>query len=185
VATTADFRNGLNMRLDGQIFTIIEFQHVKPGKGGAFVRTKLKNLYNGSVVERTFRAGVKIEPVRLERRSMQYLYRDGEHFVFMDQGNYEQTFLSEDIIGDASQFLKESMKIDLLLVDKDSVGIELPIFAELKVVETDPGVKGDTASGGTKPATLETGAVITVPLFVQEGDVIKIDTRSSEYIERV
>jgi elongation factor P len=185
VATTADFRNGLNMRLDGQIFTLIEFQHVKPGKGAAFVRTKLKNLYNGSVVERTFRAGVKIEPVRLERRSMQYLYRDGEHFVFMDQGNYEQTFLSEDIIGDASQFLKESMKIDLLLVDKDSVGIELPIFAELKVVETDPGVKGDTASGGTKPATLETGAVITVPLFVQEGDVIKIDTRSSEYIERV
>jgi elongation factor P len=170
--------------LDGQIFTIVEFQHVKPGKGGAFVRTKLKNLYNGSIVDRTFRAGVKIEPVRLERRSMQYLYRDGEHFVFMDQGNYEQIFLSENIIGDTSQFLKESMKVDILFVEKESVGIELPIFAELKVVETDPGVKGDTASGGTKPATVETGAVITVPLFIQEGDVVKIDTRSGEYIER-
>lgn len=185
MSTTADFRNGLHIRLEGEIFYILEFLHVKPGKGGAFVRTKLKNIRNGAVVEKTFRAGMKVDKIRLERRPMQYLYREGDQYIFMDQSSYEQISLSEKFMGDGLRFLKEAMNVEILFAEVEAVGVEFTTFAELKVVETDPGVKGNTASGGTKPAKVETGAVITVPLFIQEGDTVKIDTRTGEYIGRV
>ncbi|MCH7760586.1 elongation factor P, partial [candidate division TA06 bacterium] len=177
--------NGLHIRLDDEIFSILEFLHVKPGKGGAFVRTKLKNIRNGAVVEKTFRAGMKVDKIRLERRPMQYLYREGDQYIFMDQSSYEQISLSEKFMGDGLRFLKEAMNVEILFAEVEAVGVEFTTFAELKVVETDPGVKGNTASGGTKPAKVETGAVITVPLFIQEGDTVKIDTRTGEYIGRV
>ena len=164
---------------------IVEFQHVKPGKGGAFVRTKLKNLVTGRVVDKNFRAGEKVGKPDLEEKSMQYLYAEGRQYYFMDNQTYEQTFLTEDQLGDSKNFLQENITISVLLYQGEPIGVDLPIFVELEITKTEPGVRGDTASGGTKPATVETGAVIQVPLFLNEGDKIKIDTRTGAYIERV
>lgn len=186
MATTADFRNGMVLELDGQLFTLIYFQHVKPGKGGAFVRTRLKNVRTGQVLERTFRAGERVEEVRLETRPVQYSYRDGHLYYFIDQETYELVPLHEDVIGsDQLKYLKENMECQGLVRDGKVIAVELPIFVDLRVVETDPGVRGDTAQGGTKPAKLETGAVVQVPLFVNEGDVIRVDRREDKYIERI
>ncbi len=185
MATTSDFRNGMTIMLDGEIWIIVEFLHVNPGKGSAFVRTKLKNLKTGRVIDRTFRSGERVEDVRVERKQMQYLYQSEGQYVFMDNETYEQVALGEDLIGDKKQFLKEGQQVEVLFNGDIPVGIELPIFVELAVAKTEPGVRGDTASGGSKPATLETGAVIQVPLFIEEGDVLKVDTRTGEYIERV
>jgi elongation factor P len=185
VATTADIRNGLTIELDDEIFTVIEFQHVKPGKGGAFVRSKLKSVRSGQVLDKTFRAGARIDPVRVERRLMQYLYSDGDLYHFMDSTTYEQVAIASEVVGDNSSFLKEAMEVTVLWVKGEPIGMEIPLFTDLRVVETEPGVRGDTASGGTKPATLETGAVVMVPLFIEKGDLVKVDTRTGEYLERV
>ena len=182
---TSRFRNGLKIELDGEPFTIVFFQHVKPGKGGAFVRTKVKNLRTGRVLDRTFRSGERVDEADIEDRRMQYLYQDGEQLVFMDTKNYEQIALSRQEVGEASNYLKEDMEIEVLYINGAPAGVELPTFAELRVVRTDPGVRGDTASGGSKPATLETGAVVQVPLFIKEGEAIRVDTRTGEYVERV
>jgi elongation factor P len=185
VATTADFRNGMTIQMDGALFTLTYFQHVKPGKGGAFVRTKLKNVLTGAVIEKTFRAGEKVDEVRLERRSIQYSYSDGQLYHFMDQQTYEMTPLSGDVIGqDQLKYLKENMECEGLVHNDRVISIELPFFVTLAITETDPGVRGDTAQGGTKPAKLETGAVVQVPLFLEEGDVIRVDRREDKYIER-
>jgi elongation factor P len=183
--STNDFRTGLTIELEGEVYTVIDFQHVKPGKGAAFVRSKLKNVKTGGTVEKTFRAGEKVNRAHIDKREMQYLYRAGEQFTFMDTENYEQISFSEEQLGEAVKFLKENMMISVVLHNGTTIGIELPNFVELTVVKTDPGVKGDTVSGATKRAVLETGAEVQVPLFVEEGDVIKVDTRSGEYIERV
>jgi elongation factor P len=183
--STAEFRKGLRIELEGKPYLMVDFQHVKPGKGGAFVRTKLKNMINGRVVDQTFRSGEKVGRPDLEEKEMQYLYRDGEHFVFMDNATYDQVFLTKEHVGEQSQFLQESITIKILYYNKEPIGLELPTFVELAVTAAEPGFKGDTASGGSKPATLETGAVIQVPLFVSEGDKIRVDTRSGTYIERV
>ncbi len=185
MATTADFRNGMVLRLDGALWQIAYFQHVKPGKGGAFVRTKLRKVETGQVVERTFRAGERVEEVRLERRSMQYLYADDHHAYFMDLDTYEQHPIDESLLADRKVFLKENTVCDVLVHDGSILGVELPNFIEARIVETDPGVRGDTATGGTKPAVLETGAVVQVPLFVNRGETIRVDTRTSAYLERV
>ncbi|MCA9512955.1 MAG: elongation factor P [Myxococcota bacterium] len=182
---TSQFRNGLKLELDGQPFVITYFQHVKPGKGGAFVRTKVKNLINGKVLERTFRSGEKAEEANVEERTMQYLYRDGENLVFMDTQTYDQMPIPEAGVGDHVLLLKENTEVDVLLWNGKPVNIELPQFVELLVTKSDPGLKGDTSSGATKPATLETGAEIQVPLFIKEGDVLRIDTRTGAYTERV
>lgn len=181
--STAEFRKGLKIELDGQPYNIVEFQHVKPGKGGAFVRTKLKHLKLGTVVDRTFRSGEKVGLVDFEERPMQFLYRD-ENFHFMNLETYEQIALSASVVGDAASWLKETMEVEVLLINGEPAGVEVPNFVELAVVKTDPGLRGDTASGGSKPATLETGAVVQVPLFIDEGDVLRIDTRTGAYIER-
>jgi len=174
------------MRLDGDIYTIVEFQHVKPGKGGGFTRTKLKNMDNGRVVERTFRSGDKVEEVRIEKREMQYLYAEApDQYHFMDSQTYEQTPISKAMIGDATDFLLENEMAFVLVTDDKPIGVELPNFVQLTVVSTEPGVKGDTATNAVKPATLETGAVVSVPLFVNQGDKLKIDTRTGQYVERV
>ncbi|HEX9860779.1 MAG TPA: elongation factor P [Nitrospirota bacterium] len=183
--STADFRNGAKLELDGEPFIIIEFQHVKPGKGGAFVRTKIKSLKSGNVIDRTFRSGEKLESPNLEEKTMQYLYATGEEYFFMDNETYEQQPLSAAQLGESKNWLKENMEIKVLYHNGNPIGVEVPMFVELKVTYTEPGVKGDTASGGTKPATLETGAVVKVPLYMEEGEVIKVDTRTGEYIERV
>jgi elongation factor P len=186
MATTADFRNGMVIELDGDLYTITYFQHVKPGKGGAFVRTKLKNVLSGAVIERTFRAGEKVEEVRLVRRPVQYSYTDGQFYYFMDGETYEQIPLrAETIGGDQLAYLKETMMCEALSRDGEPISVELPFFVELEVVETEPGVRGDTAQGGTKPAKLETGAVVQVPLFIEAGDVIKVDRRENKYLERI
>jgi len=186
VASTADFRNGMTIQLDGTLYTITYFQHVKPGKGGAFVRTKLKNVLSGSVVEKTFRSGEKVDEVRLERRPVQYSYTDGGLYYFMDQQTFESIPLSSDVIGDDQlAYLKENMECEGLVHGETIISVELPNFVELRVVETDPGLRGDTASGGTKPAKLETGATVQVPLFLEEGEVIRVDRREHKYIERV
>lgn len=179
-----DFRNGLTIEVDGQVFMIVEFLHVKPGKGSAFVRTKMKNVETGGVVERTFRAGEKVPRAILERSEMQYLYRAGDDFAFMDNETFEQLSLSADDLGDQTNYLKEGMTINAVRYQGRLMGIELPNSVELTVVETDPGIRGDTASGGTKPARLETGLVVQVPFFINEGDVLRIDTRSGQYLER-
>ncbi len=184
MATTADFRNGMTIQLEGQLFSIVEFQHVKPGKGGAFVRTKLKNVKTKAVLDRTFRAGEKVEEIRLERRQMQYLYHTGDIYYFMDTETYDQLPIPAEEVGKARNLLKEGETVTVITWKNRPLGIELPIFVNLKVVETAPGVKGDTASGGSKPATLETGALIQVPLFIKTGDTVKIDTRTASYIER-
>jgi elongation factor P len=186
VASTADFRNGMTIQLDGTLFTITYFQHVKPGKGGAFVRTRLKNVLSGAVVERTFRAGEKVDEVRLERRPVQYSYTDGDLYYFMDQQTFELIPLAASVIGeDQLDFLKENMECEGLVHGDTVIAVELPYFVELQVVQTDPGVRGDTATGGTKPAKLETGAVVQVPLFLEQGEVIRVDRRENKYIERV
>ena len=185
MAATSEFRNGMVIRLEGELFTIVEFQHVKPGKGMGFVRTRLKNVRTGAVLDRTFRSGDNVEEVRLERREMQYLYRSDDLLYFMDTETYEQVSISADMAGDAVLFLKEGDTASVLMDGDTPVGVEVPYFVELKVVETEPGVRGDTATGGSKPARLETGLVIQVPLFVEKGDVVRIDTRTREYIERV
>jgi elongation factor P len=183
--STSDFRRGLKIELEGTPYSIVEFQHVKPGKGGAFVRTKLKNLGTGRVIERTFRSGEKVDKPDLEEKSMQYLYAEGKQYYFMDQESYEQTFLTEDQLGDSKDYLQENITINALFHQGKVIGVEVPMFVELTVAKTDPGVRGDTASGGSKPATMETGAVIQVPLFINEGDKIRIDTRTGEYMERI
>ncbi len=185
MATTADFRNGMVIRHDGELWQIVYFQHVKPGKGGAFVRTKLKKVTSGQVVERTFRSGERVEDVRLERRPMQYLYTGEHHAYFMDTQTYEQMPISEDLLTDQKAYLKENIICDVLVHEGGVLGVELPNFIEAEIVETDPGFRGDTATGGTKPATIETGAVVQVPLFVNKGEVIRVDTRTNQYLERV
>jgi elongation factor P len=184
VATTNDLKNGIALNLDGQLWTVVEFQHVKPGKGGAFVRTKLKHMRQGRVIDNTFRAGEKVELVDFEEKHMQYMYKD-DRYHFMDTETYDQISLSADEVGDARDFLKENTEVDILFIDGSPVTVELPNFLELQIVKTDPGIRGDTASGGNKPATLETGAVIQVPLFLNEGDIVKVDTRSWDYLGRV
>lgn len=182
--TTSEFRNGAKVELDGEPFTIIEFQHVKPGKGGAFVRTKLKSLKTGNVIERTYRSGEKLETPDLEEREMKFLYATGEQYTFMDTENYEQLTFERNLLGDGWDLLKEDMTVTLLLHEGTPIGMDLPVFVALKVVKTEPGVRGDTASGGSKPAVLESGATIKVPLYLDEGVVVKVDTRSREYVER-
>ena len=183
--STADFRNGAKIEIDGEPFIIIEFQHVKPGKGGAFVRTKLKSLKTGSVMDRTYRSGEKLETPNLEEKNMQFLYATGDEYCFMDNDTYEQLSMTSAQLGSNKDWLKENMVIKVLYHNDNPIGVEVPMFVELKVVQADPGVKGDTASGGTKPATLETGAVVKVPLYLEEGEVIRVDTRTGEYMERV
>ena len=179
-----DLRTGLTIELDGDVYAVIDFLHVKPGKGAAFVRTKLRNVRTGFVVERTFNAGEKVPPARVETRDMQYLYASDNLFTFMDTESYDQIALPEEKLGDAVKFLKENMTISVQMYQGEAIGIQLPNTVELEVVETDPGLKGDTAAGGTKPATLETGAIVNVPLFINIGDVIAVDTRSKEYLKR-
>ncbi len=184
MVSAGDFRNGITVEIEGNVFQIIEFQHVKPGKGAAFVRTKLKNIKSGGVVEKTFRPTEKFENAHIERVDMQYLYSDGDLFYFMDVNTYEQIPLSRDMIGDALKFVKENEMVKVCSHKGQVFSIEPPLFVELEITETEPGFKGDTATGATKPATVETGAVVYVPLFVDQGDKIKIDTRTGEYLSR-
>ena len=183
--STNQFKNGTHIEVDGTIYRIMEFQHVKPGKGGAFVRTKLKRAEDGNVVDKTFRAGEKFRPVRTETRRMQYLYDSGDAAVFMDTGSYEQTEIPRDGIADEMQWVVPNDEVELLLVDERPSGIQIASAVDMTVSQTDPGLKGDTASGGgTKPATLESGVVVQVPLFVNEGDRVRVDTRTGEYVSR-
>ena len=183
--TAGEFRNGMTIEIEGNVYQIVEFQHVKPGKGAAFVRTKLKNIKNGGVVEKTFRPTEKCEAARIDRADMQYLYSDGDLFPFMDVETYEQIALNASDIGDALKFVKENEMVKVCSHNGSVFAVEPPLFVELVVTETEPGVKGDTATGATKPATVETGATVLVPLFVNQGDKIKIDTRTGEYLSRV
>ncbi|MDW2798997.1 elongation factor P [Clostridium boliviensis] len=183
--SAGDFRNGITLEIDGTVYQIMEFQHVKPGKGAAFVRTKIKDVVNGGVVERTFRPTEKFPQARIDRVDMQYLYADGDLHNFMDTSSYEQVALSNDVIGDALKFVKENDTVKVCSYNGKVYSIEPPLFVELVITDTEPGFKGDTAQGATKPATVETGAVVYVPLFVEQGDKIKIDTRSGEYLSRV
>ncbi len=183
--STNDFHTGVTIEMDGEIFVVLEFQHVKPGKGQAFVRSKLKNLRTGSITDKTFRAGEKMPKVHLDRKEMEYLYNDGEAFHVMDLETYEQITLSEEQIGDGVKYLKENDHLNVVMHGEKVVGVEVPITVNLVVTSTEPGLKGDTASGATKPATVETGVTVLVPLFINEGDTIKIDTRTGSYIERV
>ena len=186
MASTADFRNGMTIQIDNDLWTIVYFQHVKPGKGGAFVRTKLKNVLTGAVVERTYRSGEKVTDVRLERRPVNYSYSDGDLYYFMDVQTFDMIPLTHDVIGDDQlQYLKENMECEGLVHNEKVISVELPFFVELEITETEPGVRGDTAQGGTKPAKLETGAIIQVPLFVDQGDVVRVDRREDKYITRV
>jgi elongation factor P len=181
---TSQFRNGLKVELDGEPFIIVEFQHVKPGKGGAFVRTRLKSLKSGLVQDRTFRSGEKLQRPDLEERKMQYLYQDEGQWHFMDTATYEQIFLTAGQLGDEKHYLQENVVISALFHKGQPMGVQLPIFVELTITKTDPGFRGDTATGATKPATLETGFVVQVPLFLNEGERVRIDTRTGEYNER-
>lgn len=183
--SAGDFRNGITLEIDGQVVQIMEFQHVKPGKGAAFVRTKLRNVINGGVVERTFRPTEKFPQARIDRVDMQYLYADGDLFNFMNQETYDQVALNHDIIGDALKFVKENEVCKVCSYNGNVFSVEPPLFVELEITETEPGFKGDTAQGANKPATVETGATVYVPLFVEIGDKIKIDTRTGEYLSRV
>lgn len=183
--SAGDFRNGITIEMDHNIYQIIEFQHVKPGKGAAFVRTKLKNIKSGGVVEKTFRPTEKCEQARIERSDKQYLYKDADLYYFMDVETYDQIALSESDIGDALKFVKENEMVKMCSHNGSIYAVEPPLFVELEIIETEPGFKGDTATGATKPATVETGAQVNVPLFVEQGDVIKIDTRTGDYLSRV
>ena len=182
--SAGDFKNGLTVEIEGNIYQILEFQHVKPGKGAAFVRTKLKNIINGGAVEKTFRPNEKFEQARIDRKDMQYLYQDGDLFNFMDVETYDQIALNAEV-GDALKFVKENEVVKICSHNGNVFSVEPPLFVELAITETEPGFKGDTAQGATKPATVETGAVVMVPLFVEQGDVLKIDTRTGEYLSRV
>lgn len=183
--STADFKNGMCIMHGGKMCTIVEFQHVKPGKGGAFVRTKLRDIKTGRVVDHTFNAGTKVDQVRVETRKMQYLYNDGSDFYFMDNETYEQVSIPQDIVGPNAQWLKENDEASLLYADEELISIEPQMFVELEVTQTDPGFKGDTVQGGTKPATLETGAVVQVPLYINQGEIVQIDTRDGRFIKRM
>ena len=183
--SAGDFKNGVTLEIEGNIYQILEFQHVKPGKGAAFVRTKLRNIISGGVVEKTFRPTEKFPKAHIERKDMQYLYSDGELFHFMDVETYDQIALNEDAIGDALKFVKENEMVKICSHKGNVFAVEPPLFVELAIIDTEPGFKGDTATGATKPATVETGAVVYVPLFVDMGDVLKIDTRTGEYLSRV
>lgn len=183
--STSDFKNGLSIELDQALFTIIEFQHVKPGKGGAFVRTKLKNIQTGAVIDRTFRAGEKFEQAIIDRKEMQYIYNDGNHYYFMDKDSYEQIPIDLEKISDFADLLKEGNDVEMTFWQNQLVGVEPPATIALEVVRTMPGAKGNTVSGALKPATLETGAVVQVPLFIKEGDIIRVTTKDKKYQERV
>ena len=185
MATTNDLKNGLVLNLDGQLWTVVEFQHVKPGKGGAFVRTKLKNVLSGKVVDRTFNAGVKVETANVDKRDMQYLYKDGDDWVFMDTQSYEQTHVPNAVVGDASKYLLENQTAIVATHDGVPLYVELPASVELMVTYTEPGLQGDRSTGGTKPATLETGAEIQVPLFLESDTKVKVDTLDGSYLGRV
>ena len=183
--SAGDFRNGITIEFEGNVYQIIEFQHVKPGKGAAFVRTKLKNIINGGVVEKTFRPTEKCPQARIDRKDMQYLYSDGDLFNFMDTESYDQIALNADAVGDALKFVKENEMVKICSYNGNVFAIEPPLFVELEITDTEPGFKGDTATGATKPAIVETGAKVMVPLFIEQGEVIKIDTRTGEYLSRV
>ncbi|MCU0822025.1 MAG: elongation factor P [Spirochaetes bacterium] len=180
-----DFKRGVVIKIENDLFSVVEFLHVKPGKGGAFVRTKLKSLTKGTVIDRTFRGGEKVEDVKVERRQMQYLYDEGDSLVFMDTETYDQQSIDKDFVGDIMQYIREGDAIEVAIYNDEPISAEAPNFVKLKVTYAEPGVRGDTATNVTKPVTVETGAKINVPLFVNEGDVIKIDTRKGEYVERV
>ena len=179
-----DFKNGVTIEMDGQAFQVVDFQHVKPGKGAAFVRAKLKNVKSGAVVEKTFRGGERMPRARLDKREMQFLYKDSDGYNFMDNENYDQISISAEALGDSSKWLLENMSIEVLLFQENIIGIELPNFVEMEVIETEPSVKGDTATGATKLAKLVTGVSVQVPLFINEGDRLRIDTRTGQYMER-
>ncbi|HEY4486013.1 MAG TPA: elongation factor P, partial [Nitrospiria bacterium] len=183
--STGDFRSGAKVEISGEPFTIVEFQHVKPGKGGAFVRTKLKSLKSGNVLERTFRSGEVLDEPDMEDREMQFMYAQGREYHFMDTSTYEQLSFEQEQLGDSRDFIRENMLVHILIYKGRPLTVEVPNFVELKITQTDPGVRGDTATGGTKPAVLETGATIKVPLYLNEGDLIRIDSRSRSYVERV
>ncbi len=185
MASTADFRNGMIINFKNDLYEIVEFLHVKPGKGGAFVRTKLKNVKTGAVLENTFRAGEKVEEIRIEKHKMEYLYYDGTNYVIMDPVSYEQLEVSEELLGDKKLYFKENIEIAVLTNNDEIISVELPTTVNLKVTECEPGVKGDTVSRSTKGAVLETGLKVNVPMFINQGDVVKIDTRTGEYIERI
>jgi len=183
--TTNELKNGITLELDNGLFQVVEFQHVKPGKGGAFVRTKLRNLKSGNVFDRTFNAGVRVEQALLEKKDMQFLYRDGDDYVFMDQATYDQLNVAPIALGDASEYLVEQAVAIIAFYNGDIVSVEIPVAVELNITETEPGMQGDRVSGARKPATLETGKIIQVPLFINIGDRVKVDTRTGEYITRV
>ena len=185
MVSAGDFKNGLTVEIEGNIYQILDFQHVKPGKGAAFVRTKLKNIINGGVVEKTFRPTEKFETAHIDRKDMQYMYSDGDLYNFMDMETFDQLAVNADVVGDSLKFVKENDTVKVISHEGNVFAIEPPITVELRVTETEPGVKGDTATGATKPAIVETGAQIMVPLFVNQDDVLKIDTRTGEYLSRV
>ena len=184
MATTNDLKNGMTLNLDGQLWNVIEFQHVKPGKGGAFVRTKMRSVLSGKVVEKTFNAGVKVEVASVEKRNMQYLYRDGEDFMFMDSTNYDQISISKQTVGEAVDYLLENADAVVAMHEGNPLFIELPASVELKITYTEPGLQGDRSSGGTKPATVETGITVQVPLFIKQDEVVLVDTRTGAYLGR-
>lgn len=183
--STQDFRKNLKIEIDGEPYVIVDCQHVKPGKGVAFVKTKYKSLITGRVLSNNFRSGDKVERPNLESRQMQFVYKDGVHYVFMDNTTFEQFHLSEESLEDVLQYLKEGIEAEVLFHNEKPISLELPNFLDLEVVQTDPGFKGDTAQGGNKPATVETGAVITVPLYIKQGEIIRVDTRTGDFVERV
>jgi len=185
MASTADIRNGVVLNMDGQLWTVIEFQHVKPGKGGAFVRTKVKNVVTGKTVDRTFNAGAKIETEVVDRREFQYLYKDGDGFVFMDVADYDQITVPDVVVGDAANFMLENQNVTIALHNGDPLYVELPASVVLEITYTEPGLQGDRSTGGTKPATVETGYQIQVPLFLEQGTKVKVDTRTGDYLSRV
>jgi elongation factor P len=185
VATSNDLKNGLVLNIDGQLWAVIEFQHVKPGKGGAFVRTKLKNVLSGKVVDKTFNAGVRVETANVDKRDMQYLYRDADDYVFMDMDTFDQINVPQVVVGDNDKWMLENQKAIVALHDGNALYIELPVTVELEVTYTEPGMQGDRATGGTKPATVETGAEIQVPLFITQGERVKVDTRDGSYLGRI
>jgi len=182
--STNDFRTGQTIEMEGDVYQVIEFQHVKPGKGAAFVRTKMRNVRTGAVIEKTFNAGEKLPKARIEKRDVQYLYNDGKSYNFMDMETFDQITMTDEQLGDAVKYLKENMIIQVLTFQEKSIGVEMPNFVELEVTDTAPGIKGDTASGGSKPATMESGTIVQVPFFINIGDVLQIDTRTGNYIKR-
>lgn len=181
----SDIRKGLKIQIDGEPYVVVDFQFVKPGKGTAFTKTRIKNMITGAVLDRTYRSGEKLEPANIEEREMQYLFAEGGNYCFMDTSNYEQVYVDGAVVGDAAKWMPDNLNVSILFFNERGVGVTLPNFVELEVTQADPGVKGDTASGATKPVTLSTGAVINVPLFIEQGEWLRIDTRTGEYVERV